>query len=106
MAYSPNSFGVLSKNGNFSHRVSYKGDIPFQYLMINKLDILRNYHDHAITIKLSHASQSISGRIVDDSPEDHCVVVRDPDLVRYYETREDSLLERIYFKDVKAIDYQ
>jgi len=74
--------------------------------MINRTDILRKYHDHAITVKLSRARKSISGRIVDYTPEDHCVLVRDPDLVEYYETKEDSLVERIYFKDVKAIDYQ
>jgi hypothetical protein len=74
--------------------------------MIDKIDILRNYHDHAIVITLSKAKKTLSGRIVDDSPQDHCVLVRDPDLVEYYETKEESLLERVYFKDVKSIDYQ
>jgi len=95
-----------SKKRNFSRLVSYKGDIPNPGKMINRTDILRKYHDHAITIKLSRARKSISGRIVDYTPEDHCVLVRDPDLVEYYETKEDSLVERIYFKDVKAIEYQ
>jgi len=44
--------------------------------------------------------------IVDDSPDDHCIFVRDQDLVEYYETRKKSLLERVYFKDLKAIQYQ
>ena len=44
--------------------------------MIGKVEILRNYHDHAIVITLS------------------------------YETKEESLLERVYFKDMKAIEYQ
>lgn len=74
--------------------------------MINKVDILRNYHDQAIIIKLSNISESLSGMIVDDSPDDHCVFVRDQDLVEYYETRKKSLLERVYFKDLKAIQYQ
>jgi hypothetical protein len=74
--------------------------------MIKRIDILRNYHDQAITITLSRARKSISGRIVDDSPEDHCILVRDPDLVRYYETREESLLEKVYFSEVKTIEYQ
>jgi len=74
--------------------------------MIDKTDILRNYHDHSIIITLSNARETISGIIVDHSPEDHCVVVKDPHLVEYYETKKDSLIERVYFKDVKAIDYQ
>ena len=102
----PISSGNGSKNRNFSGPASYKGDIPNPDSMIKRIDILRNFHDQAITVTLSRARKSISGRIVDDSPEDHCVLVRDPDLVRYYETKEDALVEKIYFKDVKAIDYQ
>lgn len=74
--------------------------------MIDKVEILRNYHDQAIVITLSNMKESLSGRIVDDTPDDHCIFVQDPNLIEYYETREESLLERIYFKDVKAIDYQ
>lgn len=74
--------------------------------MINKVDILRNYHDQAIIIKLTNINESLSGMIVDDSPDDHCVFVRDQDLVEYYETRKKSLLKRVYFKDLKAIQYQ
>lgn len=74
--------------------------------MINKVEILRNYHDHAIVIELSNLDEALSGRIVDDSPEDHCIFVKDPDIIEYYETRSESLQERVYFKDVKAIDYQ
>ena len=74
--------------------------------MINKVEILRNYHDHAIVIKLSNPEEALSGRIVDDSPEDHCIFVKDPDIIEYYETRSESLQERVYFKDVEAIDYQ
>ena len=74
--------------------------------MIDKVEILRNYHDHAIIISLSNMEESLSGMIVDDSPDDHCVFVKDPNLIEYYETRKESLLEKIYFKDVKAIDYQ
>lgn len=74
--------------------------------MINKTDILRNYHDHSIVITLAHSPEPISGMIVDHSAEDYCVVVKDPHLVEYYETKKDSLIERVYFKDMKAIDYQ
>lgn len=74
--------------------------------MINKVEILRNYHDHAIIITLANMEESLSGMIVDDSPDDHCVFVKDPNLVEYYDTKSESLQERIYFKDVKAIDYQ
>ena len=74
--------------------------------MINKVEILRNYHDHAIVITLSNVKDSLSGMIVDDSPDDHCILVKDPDLVEYYETKKESLLERVYFHDMKAIEYQ
>ncbi len=74
--------------------------------MIDKVEILRNYHNHAIIISLSNVEESISGMIVDDSPDDHCVFVKDPNLIEYYDTKRESLLERVYFKDMKAIDYQ
>ena len=74
--------------------------------MIDKVEILRNYHDQAIVISLSNVNESLSGMIVDDSPDDHCVFVKDHDLVEYYETKEESLQERVYFKDMKAIEYQ
>lgn len=74
--------------------------------MINKVEILRNYHDHAIVVTLLNDEKSLSGMIVDHSPKDHCVLVRDPHLVEYYETKKESLEERIYFKDMKAIEYQ
>jgi len=74
--------------------------------MIDKVDILRNYHDQAIVISLSNYKESLSGMIIDDSPNDYCVFVRDKDLVEYYETKKESLLERVYFKDLKAIEYQ
>ena len=74
--------------------------------MINKVDILRNYHDQAIVVTLSNVDDALSGRIVDDTPADYCVFVKNPNLVQYYDTRDQSLLEVIYFKDVKAIDYQ
>jgi len=74
--------------------------------MINKVDILRNYHDQAIVITLTDVNESLSGMIVDDSPNDHCVFVKDKDLVEFYETRKESLKERVYFRDLKAIEYQ
>jgi len=74
--------------------------------MINKVEILRNFHDHAIIITLSNAEESLSGMIVDDSPDDHCVFVEDPYLIEYYETKKESLMKRIYFKDMKSVDYQ
>jgi len=74
--------------------------------MINKVEILRNYHDQAIVVTLANVDDSLSGRIVDDTPDDYCVLVKDLDLVQYYDTRDQSLLEVIYFKDVTAIDYQ
>ena len=74
--------------------------------MIGKVEILRNYHDHAIVITLSNVKESLSGMIVDDSPIDHCIFVKDPNLIEYYETKKESLLERVYFKDMKDIEYQ
>ncbi|MEA3478604.1 MAG: hypothetical protein U9R60_10530 [Bacteroidota bacterium] len=74
--------------------------------MINKVEILRNYHDQAIVITLSDMNEPLSGMIVDDSPAEYCVFVKDQDLVEYYETKKDSLRERVYFTDLKAIEYQ
>jgi len=74
--------------------------------MIDKVQILRNYHDQAIVISLSNVKESLSGMIIDDSPNDHCIFVTDPDLTEYYETKKESLLKRVYFKDMKAIEYQ
>ena len=74
--------------------------------MIDKVQILRNYHDQAIIISLSNVKESLSGMIIDDSPNDHCIFVKNPDLVEYYETKKESLLKRVYFKDMKAIEYQ
>ena len=74
--------------------------------MIDRNEILRNYHDQAIIIKLANKKESLKGMIVDDTPSDHCVFVEDPNLVEYYETRKESLKERVYFKDLKAIKYQ
>ena len=74
--------------------------------MISRVDILRHYHDQKIIITLANVDESLSGMIVDDSPNDHCVFVKDQDLVRYYETKEKELMEKVYFKDLKAIEYQ
>ncbi len=74
--------------------------------MIDKVEILRNYHDQAIVISLSNASEQLSGMIVDDSPDDHCVFVKNKDLIEYYDTKKVSLQKRVYFKDLKAIEYQ
>ena len=74
--------------------------------MIDKTDILRNYHDQAIIITLANKKEPLSGMIVDDTPADHCVFVEDPNIVEYYETRSESLMERVYFRDMKAIEYQ
>lgn len=74
--------------------------------MFNKVEILRNYHDQAIVITLSDMNEPLSGMIVDDTPDDHCIFVKDQDLVEYYETKKDSLLERVYFSDLKTIEYQ
>jgi len=74
--------------------------------MIDKIDILRNYHDQAIVITLANEEEALSGMIVDDTPSDHCVFVEDPNLVEFYETRSKSLMHRVYFRDMKAIEYQ
>jgi len=74
--------------------------------MINRVEILRKYHDQSIVITLSNREESLSGMIIDDSPVDHCVFVQDPDLIDYYETKDESLLNMVYFKDMKTIEYQ
>jgi hypothetical protein len=93
-------------DGTFHIRLPYNVTIPNTGHMIDKVEILRNFHDHAVVITLSNMKKSLIGRIVDDSPVDHCVVVRDPDLIEYYETKKESLMQRVYFSDMKSIDYQ
>jgi len=99
---------VKSPDRNFLHQhYVYIGETAIiKDKMINKVEILRNYHDQAIIISLSNVEEVLSGMIVDDSPNDHCVFVKDNDLVEYYETRSQSLSKRIYFNDLKAIEYQ
>ena len=55
----------------------------FKLFEINKTDILRNYHDQAIVITLADRNETLSGMIVDDTPADHCIFVKDPNLVQY-----------------------
>ena len=74
--------------------------------MINRVDILRKYHDQKIIITLANVDESLSGMILYDSPRDHCVFVKDQDLVEYYDTHDDMLKEKVYFKGLKAIEYQ
>lgn len=97
-----------AKSETYAQFIRIINKIPTQpkITMISKVDILRNYHDQAIIVTLANEDKSLSGRIVDDTPDDHCVLVKDPDVVQYYDTRDQSLLEVIYFKDVTAIEYQ
>jgi hypothetical protein len=75
-------------------------------MQIDKYEIWRKYYNHAIIITRSGEKNPLEGMIVDDTMDDYCGFVKTPDLVQYYETRSDSLVEKIYFKDMKAIDYQ
>lgn len=75
-------------------------------MRIDKHEIWRKYNNHAIIITKLGDKNPLEGMIVDDTMDDYCGFVKTPDLVQYYETRSDSLVEKIYFKDMKAIDYQ
>jgi hypothetical protein len=74
--------------------------------MIDKTEIRRNYHDQAIILTLAKDKEAMAGMIVDDRPADYCIFVKTPNLVEYYETKEESLFERVHFEDITAIDYQ
>lgn len=75
-------------------------------MRIDKYEIWRKYIDHAIVITKSGEEDPLAGMIVDDKSDEYCGFVKTPNLIEYYETRSDSLVEKIFFKDVKAIDYQ
>jgi hypothetical protein len=75
-------------------------------MRIDKFEIWRKYYDHDLIITRSGEESSLAGRIVDDSSDDFCGFVTTPNLVKYYETRDDTLIEKVYFRDVKSIDYQ
>ena len=78
----------------------------FCAMKIDKFEIWRKYYDHDLIITRSGEESSLTGRIVDDTADDFCGFVTNPNLVRYYETRDSGLVEKIYFKDVQSIDYQ
>ena len=75
-------------------------------MRIDKYEIWRKYIDQAIVITKAGEEDPLAGMIVDDKPDDYCGFVKNPNLVEYYETRSNSLVEKIYFKDVKDIEYQ
>lgn len=75
-------------------------------MRIDKFEIWRKYYDHDLIITRSGDGSLLEGRIVDDTSDDFCGFVTNPNLVRYYETRDVTLVEKVYFKDVKSIDYQ
>ena len=75
-------------------------------MRIDKFEIWRKYYDHAIIITMLDEESSLAGMIVDDTPDDYCGFVTNPNIVDYYETRDLTLVEKIYFKDVKSIEFQ
>lgn len=75
-------------------------------MRIDKFEIWRKYYDHDLIIRRTGEESSLSGRIVDDTSDDFCGFVTNMNLVQYYETRDSTLVEKIYFKDVKSIDFQ
>jgi hypothetical protein len=75
-------------------------------MRIDKYEIWRKYIDQAIVITKAGEEDPLAGMIVHDKSDDYCGFVKNPNLVEYYETRSDLLVEKIYFKDVKDIEYQ
>ena len=72
--------------------------------MIYKFDIRQNYYNQAIRITLTNGVV-LDGVIIDDMA-DYCRFVKNLKLIRYNKTKDESLVERIYFKDMKSVDYQ
>ncbi len=72
--------------------------------MIYKFDIRQNYYNQAVRITLTNGVV-IDGVIIDDMA-DYCRFVKNLKLIKYNKTKDESLVERIYFKDMKSVDYQ
>ncbi|MCK4992267.1 MAG: hypothetical protein KAS29_17335 [Bacteroidales bacterium] len=71
--------------------------------MIDVTDIRENYHNRAIKITLKNGIV-LHGVIVDNTAG-YYRFVKKPNLDRYKSTKDDSLVEKVYFKDMKSIDY-
>ena len=72
--------------------------------MIDKFEIRQIYHNKAIKITLNNGIV-LNGVIVDDMA-DHCRFVKNPNQARYRDTKDETLVEKVYFKDMKYIDFQ
>ena len=72
--------------------------------MIYKFDIRQNYYNQAVRITLTNGVV-LDGVIIDDMA-DYCMFVKNLKLIKYNKTKDKSLVERIYFKDMKSVDYQ
>ena len=72
--------------------------------MIYKFDIRQNYYNQTIRITLTNGVV-LDGIIIDDMA-DYCRFVKNLKLIKYNKTKDESLVERIYFKDMKSVDYQ
>ena len=72
--------------------------------MIDKSKIRQSYHNKAIKIILNNGIV-LNGVIVDDTA-DHCRFVKNPNQARYRNTKDETLVEKVYFKDMKSIDFQ
>ena len=72
--------------------------------MIDKFEIRQSYHNKAIKITLNNGIV-LNGVIVDDTA-DRCRFVKNPSQARYRDTKDESLVEKIYFKEMKSIDFQ
>ena len=71
--------------------------------MINADDVRQNYHNKPVLITL--ASKIILHGVIIYDTADYCRFVKNPNLIEYKETKRESLVEKIYFKDIKAIDH-
>ncbi len=72
--------------------------------MIDKFEIRQSYHNKAIKITLNNGIV-LNGVIVDDAA-DHCRFVKNPNQTRYRNIKDEILVEKVYFKDMKSIDFQ
>ncbi len=72
--------------------------------MIDKFEIRQSYHNKTIKITLNNGI-ILNGMIVDDTA-DHCRFVKNPSQVRYRDTKDETLVEKVYFKEMKSIDFQ
>ena len=72
--------------------------------MIDIFDLRQNYFNQPVRITLANGVV-LYGVILNDVA-DYCRFVKNWKLIEYNKTKDESMVEKVYFKDMKSVDYQ